>query len=70
MKIVLFILSTVLLALSCNKMADVKIVDLATLSADYETKDGDVLTGILDGNYKITVADGATVSESQFVYKP
>ena len=61
MKRVLIILSTLLLALSCNKMDGVKTVDLARLSADYEAKDGDILTGILDGNYKITIADGATV---------
>ena len=62
MKRVLIILSTALLVLSCEKMADVKTVDLAKLLADYKAKDGDILTGILDGNYKITIADGATVT--------
>ena len=62
MKRVLIILSALLLVLSCNKMADVKTVDLAKLSADYEAMDGDVLSGILDGSYKITIADGATVT--------
>ena len=62
MKRVLIILSTVLLVLACEKMADVKTVDLAKLSADYKAKDGETLTGILDGNYKITIADGATVT--------
>ncbi|MBO4433874.1 MAG: hypothetical protein J5769_00285 [Bacteroidales bacterium] len=64
MKKVLIILSTLLLVLSCNKMDGVKTVDvdLAKLSADYEAKDGETLTGILDGNYKITIADGATVT--------
>ena len=38
------------------------IVDLATLTADYEAQDGDVLTGTLAGNYKISIADGATVT--------
>ena len=41
------------------------IVDPSTLTADYEAQDGDVLTGILDGAtqpYKITVADGATIT--------
>ena len=38
------------------------IVDLATLTADYEAKDGETLTGTLAGNYKITIADGATVT--------
>ena len=37
-------------------------VDLSTLTANYEAQDGDVLTGTLAGNYKITVADGATVT--------
>ena len=40
------------------------IVDLSTLTADYEAQDGDVLTGTLGGNYKITIADGATVTLS------
>ena len=38
------------------------IVDLGTLTGNYEAQDGDVLTGTLGGNYKITVADGATVT--------
>ncbi|MBR5924012.1 MAG: hypothetical protein IKZ60_01000 [Bacteroidales bacterium] len=62
MKRVFVFLSTVLLVLSCGKIDGVKTVDLAKLSADYEAKDGDILTGILDGNYKITIADGATVT--------
>ena len=63
MKKVLIILSAVLLALSCSKIADILLtVDLARLSADYEARDGETLTGILDGNYKITIADGATVT--------
>ena len=40
-------------------------VDLSKLTADYEAQDGDVLTGTLDGKaqpYKITIADGATVT--------
>lgn len=36
--------------------------DLSTLSADYEAKDGDVLTGTLSANVKISIADGATVT--------
>lgn len=41
------------------------IVDLSALTADYEAHDGDALTGTLDGEtqpYKITVADGATIT--------
>ena len=37
-------------------------VDLSMLTADYEAQDGDVLTGTLAGNYKISIADGATVT--------
>ncbi len=39
-------------------------VDLSTLTGDYEAKDGDVLTGKLSGNKKITIANGATVTLS------
>ena len=39
-----------------------KTVDLSTLTADYEAQDGETLTGTLAGNYKITIADGATVT--------
>ncbi len=49
-------------ALSCNKESAVKVVDLASLTADYEAKDGETLSGILGGNYKITIADGAVVT--------
>ena len=38
------------------------IVDLSKLTADYEAQDGDVLTRTLAGNYKISIADGATVT--------
>lgn len=37
-------------------------VDLSTLTGAYEAQDGDVLTGTLPGNYKISIADGATVT--------
>ena len=39
-----------------------KTVDLSTLNTDYEAQDGDILTGTLAGNYKITVAAGATIT--------
>ena len=41
---------------------DENIVDLSTLTAAYEAQDGDVLTGELQGNYQISIADGATVT--------
>ena len=36
-------------------------VDLSTIQGDYTVQDGTVLTGTLGGNYKISVAAGATV---------
>ncbi len=38
------------------------ITDLATITADYEAKDGETLTGTLASNVKISIADGATVT--------
>lgn len=38
------------------------IVNLSKLRGDYEAQDGDILTGTLAGDYKITIADGATVT--------
>ena len=57
-------------SLAANTMTPVtmkmqKVVDLSKLTADYEAQDGEVLTGTLDGKaqpYKITIADGATVT--------
>ena len=39
-----------------------KKTDLSTLTADYTAQDGDVLTGTIASNNKITVASGATVT--------
>jgi len=36
--------------------------DLSQVTADYEAQYGDILYGILGGNYKITIAPGATVT--------
>ena len=38
------------------------VVDLGTLEGDYEAQNNDVLTGKLVNQYKITIADGATVT--------
>ena len=38
------------------------VVDLSKLTGDYTAKDGDILTGTLSGNYKISVSDNATVT--------
>ena len=37
------------------------VVDLSTLTANYTAQDGETLTGTLGGDYKISIADGATV---------
>ena len=37
-------------------------VDLSTIYSEYEAKDGEILTGKLGTNVKISVADGATVT--------
>lgn len=37
-------------------------VNLSTLTGDYTAQDGEVLTGTLNGNYRISIADGATVT--------
>lgn len=39
-----------------------KLIDLSTLSTDYEAQNGDVLTGNLNDSYQLTVASGATVT--------
>ena len=45
--------------------AKIVMIDLSKLAADYTAKNGDVLTGTLNGQtqpYKITIANGATVT--------
>ena len=37
-------------------------VDLSTLTVDYTAKDGDILTNSLTSYYKISIADGATIT--------
>ena len=39
-----------------------KTTDLSSISSDYEVKNGEVLTGTLASNVKISIADGATVT--------
>ena len=39
-----------------------KNVNLASIGADFTARDGQVLTGTLGGSYKISIADGATVT--------
>lgn len=39
-----------------------KVTDLSTITDDYTAGDGDVLTGKLGSNVKISIADGATVT--------
>jgi len=38
------------------------VVDLSLLMGDYVAQNGEMLTGKLGGNYKISIADGATVT--------
>ena len=42
--------------------ATTRVIDLGTLTADFEAQDGDVLTGTLAGDYQITAAAGATIT--------
>ncbi len=44
------------------RMSDYGGVNLSTIGANYVAQHGDVLTGTLTGNYKISIADGATVT--------
>lgn len=44
------------------KMIKQRLVDLSTKNGDYEAQDGDILTGTLDGAYKLTITPGATVT--------
>ena len=61
---------TLTLAVNDTAMGSVEVVDgvavrdtvnLGTITASYTVPDGTMLTGTLNGNYKITIAAGATV---------
>ena len=43
-------------------MTQGRIINLSTLNADYKAKNGDMLTGKLAANHKISIAEGATVT--------
>ena len=45
------------------------IVDLGKLTGNYTAKSGETLTGTLNGNYKVSVADGASVMLSDVTIK-
>lgn len=47
--------------LRCETKKEPVTTDLSTLTDAYTAQDGEVLTGTLGGNYKISIADGATV---------
>ena len=47
---------------TANAADNENVVDLEKLNRDYTAQDGDVLTGILSGDYSVSVADGATVT--------
>ena len=55
-------LTAMVLALGSAFGAWAGMVNLSALTADYVAKDGDTLTGKLGGDYKLSVADGATVT--------
>jgi hypothetical protein len=44
------------------KMIKQRLVNLSTKTGNYEAQSGDILTGTLDGAYKLTIAPGATVT--------
>ena len=50
------------IAMSMEKVAADKYVDLSTKTGDYTAQDGDVLTGQLPSQYRVTIAAGATVT--------
>ena len=47
---------------STIKMTELTTIDLSTISTDFTAKDGDILTGTLGANLKISIADGATMT--------
>ena len=47
---------------SALKMTKLSAIDLSTKSTDFTAKNGDILTGTLGANVKISIADGATVT--------
>jgi len=47
---------------STLKMMMLSAIDLSTISTDFTAKDGDILTGTLGANVKISIADNATVT--------
>ncbi|MBR5550267.1 MAG: hypothetical protein IKU71_11155, partial [Kiritimatiellae bacterium] len=58
----LLILLAVAMGIATSTFA--ALVDLSTVTAHTKLNDGDVATGTLGGNYKISIADGATVTLS------
>ena len=49
------------IALTVNTGGSSKILDLSNVTSDRTVEDGWIVTNALDGNYKISIADGATV---------
>ena len=50
------------IGVKAEKKAKAAATDLSTINANYTASDGELLTGTLAGNYKISIADGATVT--------
>ena len=55
-------LTAMVLVLGAMLGAWASTVNLSALTADYVAKDGDTLTGKLGGGYRLSIADGATVT--------
>ncbi len=49
-------------SVKAKKKAAPAATDLSTINADYTASDGEILTGTLASNVKISIADGATVT--------
>ena len=47
---------------STIKMTELTTIDLSTISTDFTAKDGDILTGTLGANLKISIVDDATMT--------
>ena len=59
---VLAMFFAILPAVTLTAYAEETTVDLSALTEAYTAQDGEILTGTLGGNYKITIASGATVT--------
>ena len=61
------LIATIVVAVCAAFTASATMVDLANAAADTTLANGDVAYGTLSGNYKVSIADGATVVLSNAV---